>query len=554
MRPPALRSAALLAALVAASASNAPVAAQQANARVDSLFSFATTATPGCAVAAIQNGQLRYAHGYGLADLEHQVAITPRTPFYMASVSKQFTAGAINLLVLDGKLSLDDDIRKFVPELPDFGAPITIRHLLTHTSGIRDYFGLFAMAGYPRDYPISNAGFLDMMRRQRGLNFPPGSQYSYTNSGYVLLSIIVERASGKSLRDFAAERLFNPLGMESTQFRDQHNMLVPNRALAYGRTGGQYMHAVPYFDVIGDGGLYSTVEDVAHWEANFLEPHVGGAEWLRLERMRGRLIDGTTIAYGAGLAYGTFRGDSIIEHGGSLGGYNTNILRFPARRFSVVVLCNDNTRPSPQLARGVADVFLGDVLAPVAATAATPSASPPPAQAASDGKTLAAFTGIWFSPSTYLVRRVVADQGRLYYERAPGNRSELAPVGVGRFAIMTTNITAVFSARIDSLRLEQDGAVTQVLARVKPPLMALGPYAGTYSSAELRATLTVIPRDSSLLLRTESGDSLRVTGVFADGFNGAYFVRFLRGAGGKVTAMEVSAGDRARNVRFERTR
>lgn len=553
---PPRRSVTLFTVLVAASPIGlTPVAAQPANARVDSLFSFATPTTPGCAVAAIKDGQLLFARGYGLADIEHQVAISRQTPFYMASTSKQFAAGAINLLALDGKLSLDDDVRKFVPELPQFGAPITVRHLLTHTSGLRDYFGLFGMAGYPSDYPITNGAFLEMMRRQRTLNFPTGTQYSYSNSGYVLLSIIVERASGQSLRDFSAERFFTPLGMRSTQFRDQHNQLVPNRALAYGRNArGEYVHAVPYFDVVGDGGLYSTVEDIARWEANFLEPKVGGVEWLRLEQMRGRLNDGTMIAYGAGLVHGKFRGDSIIEHGGSLGGYNINLLRFPARRMSVAVLCNDNTRSASQLSRGVAEIFLGDVLAPVSATAATPTASSPPATTSTDGNTLAKFTGTWFSPSTNLVRRVVADQGRLYFERAPGSRSELASVGVSRFVIMTMNTTAIFSRRADSLRLEQDGAPAQLFVRVTPPTKALSAYAGSYRSAELRATMTVTPRDSIIMLRTESGDSLRLTGVFVDGFSGALFVRFLRGAGGTVTAMEVSAGDRARNVRFERMR
>ena len=548
----AQRSAAFLAVLIAVSPpGNTPVAAQQANTRVDSLFAFATPSTPGCAVAAIKDGQVIYARGYGLADIEHQVFITPQTPFYMASVSKQFAAGAINLLVLDGKLSLDDDVRKFVPELPEFGAPITIRHLVTHTSGLRDYFGLFSLAGYPGDYPISNRDFLDMMRRQRALNFDTGSQYSYTNSGYVLLSIIVERVSGKSLRDFSAERFFTPLGMRSTQFRDQHNSLVPNRALAYRRdAGGQYVHAVPYFDVVGDGGLYSTVEDVARWEANFLEPKVGGAEWLTLEGMRGHLNDGTTIPYGAGLIHGMFRGDSIIEHGGSLGGYNINLLRFPARRFSVAVLCNDNTRPSAQLARGVADVFIGDMLAPATLTAVTPSSSPAAARSAAGGGSIAAFTGTWFSPATNLVLRGVADQGRLYLVEANGSRRELASIGVGRFLITTSNMTAVFSRRADSLRLERDGDAAQVFVRVNASMNALSSYAGSYSSDEVRTTLTVTPGDSALILHTERGDSLRLTGAFTDAFSGPLFVRFLRGDDGTVTAMEVSAGSRARNIRF----
>lgn len=538
-------------ALVALLAMGSPVTllAQSPAARVDSIFAFATATTPGCAVAAIRNGAVEYAKGYGMADLEHDVAITPQTPFYMASVSKQFAAGAVNLLVLDGKLSLDDDVRNIIPELPEYGATITLRHLMHHTSGLRDYLTLFSLAGLT-DYTITNADFLEMVGRQRSLSFRPGEQYSYSNTGYVLLSIVVERVAGQSLRTFAQERIFAPLGMTSTQFRDHHNMLIKGRALAYApsRTGG-YTLSVPHFDVVGDGGLYSTVEDLARWEANFLEPRVGGSEWLTLEGQLGRLNSGVAITYGAGLTHGTYRGETTVEHGGALGGYNIGLLRFPARRFSVAVLCNGNMVPSGLLTRRVADVFLGDVLAPVA----------PVAQAAASSASvemLAPYKGSFFDDRAMAMREVVVEDGRLYYSRGPTNRSELVPIGGTRFQMAGTPTVAVFSARGDTLRLETAEVTAVVLRRVRDVSRRdLRAYAGSYESSELRVSWVVSAGDSTLTVRPARGSSMRLDPAFEDAFRSPnVFARFIRDEKGEIVAMDVSAGERARNVRFERHR
>ncbi|AHG88902.1 beta-lactamase [Gemmatirosa kalamazoonensis] len=531
----------------------AAVAAQPVDARVDSIFAFATPSTPGCAVAAARSGEVLFARGYGTADLEHDVPITRSTPFYLASVSKQFTAAAIDLLVLDGKLSLDDDVRKYVPELPSYGAPITLRHLMTHTSGLRDYLALFSLRGLD-DHPITIAEFLETVAKQRALNFPTGEQYSYSNTGYVLLSIVVQRVSGKSLRDFARERIFGPLGMTSTQFRDRHDQLVKDRALAYARAaGGGYRLAVPYFDVVGDGGLFSTVEDLARWEGNFWDPRVGGAEWLTLEAMRGRLRDGTTIAYGAGLQHGVYRGEPIVEHGGSLGGYNTHLLRMPARRFSVAVLCNDNAKSASVLARQVADVFLPDLVAadrPAVAAAPTVVA---PASAESVDR----YAGAFFNDRTMTVRSISARGGKLYYLRGPTDSVELAPLGAGRFQLTGTPSAVALSRAADTLRLEIPGAPPSAYGRVAPVRTRdWRKYTGTYASDELGVTWRVDPpggADSAIVLRSALGDSARAVPAFDDAFRaGGLFLRFARDRHGRVTDMLVSAGERARNVRFVR--
>ena len=543
---------ALLTAIVAVLASSTQSGAQAPNARVDSIFAFARDTTPGCAVAAIRDGAIVYSRGYGMADLEHDLPITPQSAFYLASVSKQFTAGAISLLALENKLSLDDNVRKFVPEVPDFGEPITIRHLLHHTSGLRDYLELFGLAALD-EYPITNDDFLAMIGRQRALNFRPGEQYSYSNTGYVLLSIIVERLSGKSLRAFAQERIFGPLDMTSTVFRDNHEMLVKRRALAYRRPpgGGPFNASMPAFDVVGDGGLFSTVEDLAKWEGNFLEPRVGGAPWLKLEDTRGRLNNGTTIAYGMGLSHGTYRGDTIVEHGGGYGGYNTNLIRFPRRRFSVAVLCNGTAQPSSTLARKVADVFLGDVLAP-ASTPAGASSAPPTSAFRPDARELTALTGTFYSERPRLIRQLVMQDGKLYYSRAPGNRSELVPLAPGRFRMSEAPIVVVFSGA-DTMRLDTPPEPPVVMMRVKDARREFSDYAGDYVSEELRVIWTVSVTDTSVSLRPERGSAIRVTPAFADAFGHPWvFVRFHRDAQGRVVSMDLSAGERARDVRFIR--
>ena len=528
------------------------LAAQVPATRIDSIFAFARDTTPGCAVSAMRDGAVLFAKGFGLANLEHSVPITPETVFYLASVSKQFTAAAINLLVLDGKLGLDDDVRKYVPELPVYQRPITIRHLVNHTNGLRDYLELFPMAGL-NDFPITNADFLAMMARQRALNFAPGDAYSYTNSGYVLLTIVVERVTGKSIRAFAEERIFRPLGMTSTGFRDRHTMLIRNLATGYGRGGsGPWNLAVPYFDVVGDGGLMSSVTDLAKWEANWWQLKVGDAKWLELERERGRLRSGSLLTYGAGLGHGVYRGDSVVSHGGGFGGYNTYLMRFPARRFSVAVLCNAALQPSGQLAERVADVFLGDLLAAVPAPGATGTPAAP-AGIALDPARLASYPGTFVNAETLLLRRLVADSGRLFYSRGPGNRSELIPVAEGKFRMAGTDVAVSISPGRDTVRLDIAGEPPVLLARMVPPAgRSLGDLAGSYHSSDLNAGLTVEVRDSVLRIQRERGSAATFTPVFADGFSGGfYFLRVVR-EGGRVTALLLSAGERARNVRFDK--
>ena len=285
--------------------------------------------SPGCAVSVVRDGRVVHTRGYGMADLEHDIPITPTSVFYVGSDSKQFTAALIAMLAKDGVLSLDDDVRKHVPELPQYEAPITIRHLVHHTSGLRDYYTLRDLAGLPADGVFGDTEILELITRQRELNFTPGSQHLYSNSGYFLLSVIVKRATGKSLRTVADERIFRPLGMTRAHFHDDHAELVKNRAWAYAPRGTAYRLSMPNFDVVGAGGLMMPVEEFVAWDREFYAATLGGRDLITTTTTPGRLNDGTVLGYAFGLNVGEYKGLRTIGHGGSYGGYRADILRFP---------------------------------------------------------------------------------------------------------------------------------------------------------------------------------------------------------------------------------
>ena len=351
--------------------------------RVDSLFArYDSAGSPGCAVAVIRAGRLAYSHGYGLSNVGTGTRITPGSVFGLASLSKQFTAFSILLLAHDGRVSLDDDVRKWLPELPGLGAAagtrITIRQLVHHTSGIPDYVPSTLTGDRAITDPMTEQQFLEFLKQQK-LEFSPGTRFHYSSSGYALLAMIVQRASGQSLREFAAEHVFKPLRMTSTQFNN-HAPAIPNLASAYinrntlltgdqpppDSTGGWYK-ANSRNDLLGATGLYSTVEDLAKWDGNFYDHAVGGPTVLAMMQERGVLASGDTIPYAAGLFIGAYRGLRTVAHIGGWSGYQSWLARYPDQRFSVAVLCNRRVGlsvPTPPWADRVAEIYLGDQMAP----------------------------------------------------------------------------------------------------------------------------------------------------------------------------------------------
>src|SRR5712664_4018519 len=339
----------------------------ETSAAVDEVFVDLTKAgSPGCALGVYRDGKIVYAKGYGLANLEENVAITPQTVFDIGSTSKQFSAASILLLEKQGKLSVNDDVRKYIPELPDYGQKITILHLLNHTSGLRDYLTLMELAGINTDSVTIDEDALQMVFRQKALNFAPGSDWLYSNTGFFLLSVIVKRVSGKTLREFAAENIFVPLEMTHTQYRDDHTSLIANRALAYDEKEKKdgYTLNVSYFEQTGDGAVHTSVEDLLKWDENFYSPRVGGKEFLAEIQERGKLNDGKVLEYAKGLFLQDYRGLHTVSHGGSWGGYRAELLRFPDQHFSVACLCNVGNAGPTRRARQVADIYLGNLMKP----------------------------------------------------------------------------------------------------------------------------------------------------------------------------------------------
>lgn len=334
---------------------------------MDEVFSdYTKPGSPGCAVAIYRNGAVSYAKGYGLANIEEDVPITPHAVFDIGSTSKQFTAASILLLEKEGKLSVYDDVRKYIPELPDYGHKITILQLLNHTSGLRDYLVLMDLAGINRDSVTTDEDALQLITRQKALNFAPGSDWLYSNTGFFLLSIIVKRVSGKTLREFASENIFGPLGMTHTQYRDDHTALIRDRAMAYDpkEIPDAYKLDVSYFEQTGDGAVHTSVEDLLKWDENFYSGQVGGRDLLAELQEPGRLNSGKLLDYAKGLFISDYRGLHTVSHGGAWGGYRAELLRFPEQHFSVACLCNRGDANPSRRARQVADIYLGSMMKP----------------------------------------------------------------------------------------------------------------------------------------------------------------------------------------------
>src|SRR5438067_5875587 len=342
--------------------------------QVDRLFSKWTDSTPGCAVGVATDGKPVLAKAYGMADLEHDVKNTPDTIFEAGSVSKQFTAAAMLLLAREGKLSLDDPVMKYVPELPQYEMPLTIRHMLNHTSGLRDWGSVAAISGWPRTTRVhTHAHVLDIISRQKSLNFPSGTRWSYSNTGFNLAAVIVSRVSGMSFPDFTRTRIFEPLGMKDTSWRDDHTRVVKRRAVAYDETKDGFHTDMPFEQVYGNGGLLTTVGDLLKWNENFTTPKVGDASFVAEQQQPGRFNDGRVHDYALGLMVATYKGVRQVEHSGSTAGYRAHLARYPDQHVSVAVLCNVSSGNATQAAHSVADVYLGDRAKTPAAPTATHS-------------------------------------------------------------------------------------------------------------------------------------------------------------------------------------
>jgi CubicO group peptidase (beta-lactamase class C family) len=551
---PIPRSAAAASLALALTLLGGPLAAQvtsqapaDAAVRVAELFEeWDTGSTPGCAVGVAENGLTVFADAWGMADLEWGVPATHRTIYENGSVSKQFTAAAVVLLSLDGELSLYDDIRDYIPELPDYGHTITITHLMNHTSGLRDWGSVAGMSGWGRSNRTHDHDHvLDILSRQSALNFEPGHEYSYSNSGYNLLAILVERVSGMPFAEFSQQRIFDPVGMVDTQWRDDYRRIVPGRAAAYVRVGDGFRMDRPIEQVHGNGGLLTTVHDLLAWNEAMTDA-LFGDEFVRLMQQNGVLNDGRSIAYARGLSVGETRGVPSVTHTGATSGYRAFLGRYPEQHLSVALLCNvANVNPGG-LGAQIADIYLGGLMRDPMVV--VPAVSVPESE-------LAGWEGLWVEEQTGQPNDVEVRDGALHW-----GRTTLHPLSAAgtEFAIGTSGRTIVFS---DAGAVERDGDVEVDRYRRVDPVAAsdftlaeLQALTGTYRSEDAEMSLEVVVDDYGLGLVRRPGRRIAVRPSYADAFDSPLgFVRFLRDDGGAVTGLTIYQS-RVYDMRFERVR
>ncbi|MDA1306923.1 MAG: serine hydrolase [Acidobacteria bacterium] len=362
---------AILSAQAVAVPPDTSLAARQA--AVDKVFAAWNTNTPGCAVGVAEKGSPVLQRAYGMAELEHAAPNRPETIFEAGSVSKQFTAAAVILLAIDGQLSLDDEVRKHIPELPAYDAPLTIRHMLSHTSGLRDWGNLAGVAGMPRGSRIyTHAHVVDVLSRQQGLNFTPGTRWSYSNSGYNLAAVVVARVSGMSFAEFSRTRIFEPLGLTRTSWRDDFARLVPGRAIGYSPQGtARFRQNMPFENVHGNGGLLTTVGDLLKWQQALIDGPFATNGLAAQQQTMARLPDGRELHYGLGVFTGVYGGVPEVNHSGATAGYRAFLTYYPSADLTVAVLCNAGNANPTQFSRAVSDIYLGDRVNPDAPRATT---------------------------------------------------------------------------------------------------------------------------------------------------------------------------------------
>ena len=564
---------ALCAATAASAAAPAPTPTptppSDTKSQVDAIFAeYDRSDSPGCALGVYRDGRIVYARGYGMANLELGVANSPETVFDIGSTSKQFTAFSIQLLAREGKLSLDDDIRKWLPEMPSYGKTITIRHLLHHVSGLRDYLVAMELQGLQEEDWTTEQDALDIIARQKGINFPPGQEYLYSNTGFFLLGVIVKRASGQPLREFAQERIFGPLGMRHTQFNELHTRIIPNRATGYTKAKPSgFGIEMSNWEQIGDGSVLTTVEDLQRWDENFYAPTngVGDAKLMETMQTVGVLNSGKKISYASALVIGSFRGLPTVTHGGSWAGYRAQLARFPQQHFSVACLCNLAQANPSRLANKVAEVYLGSLM--------SKESSKPQEQAgassvklAAPPKNVQALVGMYRdTQSSEMIRLAIRDNklianvddynfpltavggNRYRFEGFEGKREiEVPPVSAGGGGRPRLTVT---TAEHDE---EPETQTFEPVEPWTPTAGELSPLAGLYVSDEVGATWRLAVEGDKLIIKHRGLSEEPLKPTVRDTFtHDGIQLTFQRGTGGEVTGFVVEAG-RVKNLAFKK--
>ncbi len=516
---------------------------------------------PGCAVGVVKDGKLVYKRGFGMANLDYDVPNTPSTLFNLASVSKPFTAFSIALLAQQGKLSLDDDIRKYVPELPKYDETVTIRHLIHHTSGIREYEALVFFGGHGTDKAYSPKAILNMLARQKNISFKPGAKYQYSNSGYFLMGIIVERVSGKSLRAFADENIFKPLGMKNTRFYDNRFEVVKNRAHGYQVGPDKSILArSSLFDLVGAGGVLTTVEDLYLWDQNFYEPKVGNKELIKLMTTPGVLNSGEKMNYAFGVWRGEYKGLPVITHSGNMMGYRARIGSFPEQKFTVIALSNNMAILPSVIVAKLADIYLEGQLKPDVPSPKKVAETLPPAITLSEKEALR-YAGIYANLETGKVFKLSLKDGKLINSGLLQYEIPVMPISQNRLLIVAgtdvTELNPVFnkSGTISEIKILTKSGKPDIFVPVKPSLgspQQLPEYAGTYYGDEFNADYKISLKGNNLSLQIGENLEPQLTAAYADVFTtagGQINLSFTRDDKGKIAGFVFNSGADGRDVK-----
>lgn len=533
-------------------------------ARADQLMSpWKGTESPGASIGVVMDGKLVFAKGYGMADLESGIPNNPQTIFHMASVSKQFTAMAILMLADQGKLSLDDSIQQYLPEMTNFGKRITIRHLLHHTSGLRDQWSLWAMAGGRMDDVIAQDELYRLVARQRELNFVPGTEHLYSNTGYMLLARIVERVAGVPFREWMKKNVFAPLGMTHTQIYDDHQRIVRGRAYSFEADSAGFHKSVLSYANSGATSLFSTVEDLALWLNNFRDPRVGGERVLQMMQQRGVLTGGDTLSYASGIMVDRYRGLRRFSHSGGDAGYRTYIASFPDIGGGVIVLSNLGSFNPAGIASQIVDACFADKFETAKTVPASAASTPKPAEISLPRSVLSAYEGRYFlQEAPTIVLAMTIEGGRLYSQVTGQPRVLLHATSDTTFFITEAQASFTFHRQpgksVERFTLHQNG--NHVAERVaasssgKEQASVLE-YAGRYYSPELETIYTLVIRNGKLFATHHRLADIELKMGAKDQFGGTTWffgqTAFERGAGGTITGMRVSNG-RVRNLLFVR--
>ena len=522
--------------------------------RVDLLFApWDRPDSPGAALAVTRGGELVYARGYGSAHLEYEIPIAPGTVFHVASVSKQFTSFAVAMLARQGLVSLDEDITGLLPEVPDLGAVITPRHLAHHTSGLRDQWELLAAAGWRLDDVITTEQIMRLVARQRELNFPPGAEHLYCNTGYTLLAVLVERLTGSTLREWTLERIFAPLGMSATHFHDDHREIVRNRAYSYAPLPGGGFRAAPLnYATVGATSLFTTAEDMARWLGNLDWGDLGGGPVLEQMHRAGVLSSGEEIEYAFGLMLGRQRGLVTVGHGGADAGYRSHVVRYPEHALSVVVLSNLASFVPRRLAEQVAEVYLAGLFPDPPGLSGGEVMNDPEV----DPEVLQLVSGIYETGPGELLT-ASGFNGRLVVEVTGRPRTLARPRGGLAFVLPTYDTDLEFlpaeDGCVDSVLMgKRSGARMQPFA---PGPEELGDYRGVFWSDELGTSYTIVLEGDGLVARHGRHEDLPLAPTVADRFSSGTWrlrtLQFTRGEDKDVDGFLLT-GRRIRNVRFQR--